>query len=210
MAAMPAYGHIRPIKALARVLHKLEYPITFLTAPRFRGSIESIGVEFVPFGGKATISHEDFNTVFPKRQMLPKGPEIVLHDMEHFFLALIPDQHEALQTVLGRDGLKKKKVVMVGDSTVTGTWPMLHGAFGRRVPVIAIGPVPIVLMSKDTPPFGMAMLSRDVEKNPALNGGAGQIFAPIDVVLQRYLTQYSCIKQRPSDFVMDSWYKLDA
>ena len=206
MAASPGYGHVRPIKALALALHKLGYPITFLAAPMFKASIESTGVEFVSFGGKATLTHHDINTAHPERLKLGKGPEMVIYDTEHIFIAPMADHYAAFQSILNRESLRDKKVVIVSDSTIAGLMPMLLGAPGRRVPIIAIGPMPILVMSKDTPPFGTAMPSQGEEKNLAMNEGVKQVFAPIDLVLQRHLREHGCPIERPSDFVFDNFY----
>ena len=62
----------------------------------------------------------------------------MLHDLKHDFLWLV------IQPVLDRDGLEDERVVILSDSTVWAIWTMLPGAPRRRVPVIVIGPMPVV------------------------------------------------------------------
>ncbi|KAI9708532.1 MAG: hypothetical protein M1820_003994 [Bogoriella megaspora] len=208
MIACPGYGHTRPLKAIAKPLINMGYPITFIGAPQFEKMIESAGAEFYPLQGSAGFNQDDIEIVFPERKKIAPGPELALHDFEHVFLNPLGDQHKSIMDILNRDGLKNKKVVIISDAIITGTFPILLDAPGRRVPIINVGSFPLMMMSRDTTPFGVGLPSQGVEANTAMNEGVKQVFAPLTGILERNLKPFNCKKPLLSDFALDNFYLL--
>ncbi|KAI9685358.1 MAG: hypothetical protein M1822_004489 [Bathelium mastoideum] len=208
MACCPGYGHMRPLKAFAVALRKLGYPITFISSPALRATVESIGVEFIPWGGKAAFCQDDLESKYPERQKLAPGPELAAHDVETFFIGPIVDQHIAIQSLLSRPNLRDKKAVIVSDAVVAGVLPPLLGAPGHRVPVISVGSYPIFINSKDTAPFGMGLQSQGEESNIAMNEAVTHMFKSPQTVLEQGLKQLGCTQKPPSSFPFDNFYLL--
>lgn len=131
LAAVSGYGHVRPLRSLARSLTKVGYPVTFITGHTFRKSLEAIdGVEFVQLQGKADFDPERLDDFFPERATLPKDAMRFVWDLEHYFFAMIPDQHATLHSVLRRPELAQKKIVCVTDATYTGVIPVRGQSVG--------------------------------------------------------------------------------
>jgi len=207
MAAVPAYGHVRPMRSLASSLTERGYPVTFITGRSFRRSLEAIkGVEFIELHGKADIDVARLNELFPERSKLPKNGMGFLWDLEHVFFAALPDQHEALQHVLKRTDLAHKKVVVLADATFGGTIPMLlDSPDTRRVPVVGLGNFPLAVTSKDTAPFGMGLPSQGPEKNMELNAQVTQMMGGVQAFVKRVLEPYQCTKPVPGTQPLDLW-----
>ncbi|KAK5005116.1 hypothetical protein LTR28_008101 [Elasticomyces elasticus] len=203
MAALPGYGHFRPLKALAMGLSELGFRVTFATGSRFQSSTEAAGIEFLPFQGIANMDLENPNDGFSERLNVPEGPQRVIWDMEHIFFASIPDQYAVVQTFLARAEVQNKKVVAVIDGSFFGTLPILLRAPGRRIPVIGIGHFPMMHLSKDTPPFGMALQSSGPEQNAVMNAGVLQMFSDVNKILVDILEGLGCTKPLKYGFFGD-------
>lgn len=206
IAACPGYGHVRPLRAPARSLTKLGWPITFIAGTAFRSGLEAVpGVEYVPLKGISDFDMEHLDDYFPSRANLPKEAFMFIWDMEHIFFASMPDQHDVLQGVLKRPELANKKVVFLGDATYTGVMPMALGSpYARRVPTLGVGAIPLIFQSKDTAPFGMGLPSQGEEQNIKLNEGHTQMLAGVEAALERTLEPYKCTKQMHGRNPMDN------
>lgn len=203
MTALPAYGHVRPLKAVATSLVQHGFPVTFISGTGMKERIESTGAEFVPLSGRADFDMDNLAGAFPEREAIPKGPAVAIWDMENIFYAGIPDQEKTISKVLARPELQSKRVVIVGDSGFLGTLPMLLGAPGRRVPVINMGHFPLMQLSVDCAPFGLGLPSQGREKNIALNEQVTQMFTQVIDTALRLLKPYGCMKSLPSAFPVD-------
>lgn len=65
MSACGGYGHVRPLRSLARDLARRGYAVTFIGCSPFRKSFEAIkGVEFVSFLGDADLK-DDYVVIPP-------------------------------------------------------------------------------------------------------------------------------------------------
>jgi UDP:flavonoid glycosyltransferase YjiC (YdhE family) len=103
LAAFPAFGHVRPVIALASSLVPLGYTVTLITGTSFRDRVEAIqGVEFVPLRGKADF---DFD--------VPFGSATLPFDMEHVFHDGFDEQFEAIKEVIERPDLRNRPTVIV-------------------------------------------------------------------------------------------------
>jgi hypothetical protein len=113
LAAFPAFGHVRPVLALASSLIPLGYTVTLITGTSFRARVEAIqGVEFVPLRGKADFDFDvPFAERFPSR---PSGGSATLpFDMEHVFHDGFDEQFEAVKEVIERPDLRDRPTVIV-------------------------------------------------------------------------------------------------
>jgi hypothetical protein len=113
LAAFPAFGHVRPVLALASSLIPLGYTVTLITGTSFRARVEAIqGVEFVPLRGKADFDFDvPFAERFPGR---PSGGSATLpFDMEHVFHDGFDEQFEVVKEVIERPDLRDRPTVII-------------------------------------------------------------------------------------------------
>ncbi|KAK3669671.1 hypothetical protein LTR78_010423 [Recurvomyces mirabilis] len=208
ISACPGYGHIRPLRSMAQSLSSVGVPMTFITASHFANSLTHIdGLEFVPLSGKANYTMDRLNDYFLDRANQPKGPFQFLWDLEHIFFGCLPEQHAALQSVITRPELARKKIILISDVSFTGPMPMMLESPGtRRVPLIGVSFFPIAVQSKDTAPFGMGLPSQGEAKNMELNAQATAMLTPVRNVLDRVLEPFNCQKPLPHPNPVDCWF----
>ncbi|KAK5125382.1 hypothetical protein LTR85_000491 [Meristemomyces frigidus] len=209
MVATPLYGHVRPMRSLARSLTKRGYHVTFIAGHTFKKSLEAIdSVEYVQLQGNADVDPDRLDDFFPGRSELPKDVMVMLWDLEHIFFGTLAAQHATLESVLRRSDLACKKVVIVADAIYTGLLPMLlDSPDAKRVPVVGLGHFPIALMSKDTAPFGSGLPSQGEERNTAMNAGVIQMMSGVQAAVERILAPYKCAKPLPSRQPMDMVFR---
>lgn len=224
LIALPAFGHVRPVAALATNLAALGYTVTVITGTCFKERVEAIGgVEFVPLKGKA-----DFDFEQPLSERFPDRPaeNTVIFDMEKIFYDGFVDQLETVKEVIERQDLLRRRTVIVQDgcklaalqvmvlaadmrTAFPGTMPIaLRSPKVRHVPIIGIGHFPLGILSKDTAPFGLGLPSQGVETNMKMNEGAIEMFSGIAALERRLLEPYECAKALPTRFHFDNWVQL--
>ncbi|OQN97490.1 hypothetical protein B0A48_16643 [Cryoendolithus antarcticus] len=203
--AVPGYGHVRPLRSLAKSLSKAGYNATFVTGDAFQDSLECIpNVDFHSFQGKANFHPERVFDSWPERAQQPQDATLAVWDIEHVFFGCMDGWFNAMQTVLTRPELAEKRVVIITDGFQTGVLPIsLDTPQARRVPVLAIANFPIVALSKDTPPFGFGLPSQGEEKNEELNKMVEQAFSGVSVVAKSLLQKYNCKREMTVRTPMD-------
>ena len=156
ICATPIYGHVMPIRAIAKELIARDYEVTFLCGSEYKEKIEHIGATFIPLIGDADITEVKIARMveeFIKADPPPPDDEV----MRRGFIEVIPDQHEGVQRAL--EIMTKKepeaRIVILFEGAFRGSLPTLLGA-GEIHPIghIGLGIVPISLSSIDTPPWG--------------------------------------------------------
>lgn len=118
LLAVPVFGHVRPVIALASNLIRLGHTATIVTGTSFKAKMEAIkGVEFVPLQGKADADFEQ-----PLAERFPDRPteNTVLYDMEKVFLDPFHDQAKTVSELLDRPDMRERKVVIVQDGSKYG------------------------------------------------------------------------------------------
>lgn len=113
LIALPAFGHVRPIVALATSLVALGYPVTVISGTSFKERISSIkGVDFVPLKGIADVNFE-----VPISERFPERPteDTILFDTEKIFYEGFHDQFETVKEVIERPDLRDRPTVIVQD-----------------------------------------------------------------------------------------------
>jgi UDP:flavonoid glycosyltransferase YjiC (YdhE family) len=148
------------MRAIAKGLIRLGFPVTFVSGSHYRTAIEEIGATFHPLSGYADFSEPVLATRFPTRALL-SGQDLAAYDNEHLFVRSMPSQYESLQAAL--KDLKAKEpdrnVVLVVDNGFMGILPSMLNAPGMKPEAhITLGILPLALSSIDTAPFGSCLL----------------------------------------------------
>ncbi|ASO20119.1 MGT family glycosyltransferase [Actinoalloteichus hoggarensis] len=161
IAAVPFFGHVRPMRLIAADLVARGHAVTFLTGAAFRAAVEGTGARFVPLPAEADVRPDRF----PDRRRIPTGPARLEYDNQHLFVAPMAAQHAALQALLAEDAAP---AVLLHDTMFLGAWPVRHGAAGvRPAAVVGIGVMPLPMNSADHPPFGSGLVPDDSEEGRA-------------------------------------------
>jgi len=154
ICATPVYGHVMPLRAVARGLIARGYDVTYVTKSEFRDSIEGISASFIPLRGEADLNEEILELFHDSS---PNDDPVVRDDIyRRFFVDVIPSQHEGAQEGL-RMILEKQpgsKVVVLYEGAFKGVLPGILGASGTRpAGYIGVGILPVTLSSIDLKPI---------------------------------------------------------
>ncbi|AOS63266.1 glycosyltransferase [Actinoalloteichus hymeniacidonis] len=156
LCAIPVYGHVMPLRRIARDLVERGYDVLFLTGSLFRTAIEQTGARFCPLPAEADIV-TGFDELFPERETIRSPAERLEFDAQHVFARPMVAQHQAIQALLAEDGAEP--TIILHDTVFLGVWPIRHGAPGiEPLGVVGIGVVPLPLADIDHAPFGYGLL----------------------------------------------------
>jgi UDP:flavonoid glycosyltransferase YjiC (YdhE family) len=205
VAAAPANGHFRPMRAIAADLVQRGHDVTVTSGSQFGAAAEAAGARFVPLGGIADFHADDEEKNFPEIADIPPGPERLGFGIRNSFLRPMPDQHRTLQALLSEmDG---ESVVLLHELGFLGAWPVRFGAPGLRpAAVVGVGVVPLTLSSEDLAPFGMGLppdsSPEGKARNRAANEAMREVFATTQDYLREVLVTVGATEEPP--FVMDA------
>lgn len=152
LCAPPMHGHVTPVIELARGLLARGAEVTVLTGRRYEDTVVRSGITFAPLPAEADYDDSDLEEWLPGRQAV-KGLRAMRNEMIGMFARVLPGQWRAVQALLASqrfDGI-------IGDATFTGLAPYSSRPAAERLPVIGVSPIPVVMSSVDTGPFGMVL-----------------------------------------------------
>ncbi|MFG1915021.1 glycosyltransferase [Micromonospora sp. NPDC048898] len=205
IAAVPIYGHVAPMRAIAVDLIRRGHRVTFITGSLFRDAVDEPGMDFIPLTGLADYDITKIDELWPTRASIPPGPQRFDFDLQ-VFVDGMPYQHEALQDALAKAG--DEPTVVLYDTMFFGAAPILLGAPGiRPAGVVGVGVVPLMITSVDTAPFGMGAPPDSSEEGRARNSEtnamvAAQVFKDSQSHLVDTLRGLGATEQPP--FILDS------
>ncbi|KAK4215598.1 MGT family glycosyltransferase [Rhypophila decipiens] len=147
-----------------------------------------------------------------------QGPACFSHDLVHIFCRSVPSQYAAIQRALALLGApdRDKPIILMTESLNFGALPLTLGAPGLKpTAFIAIGLNPILLTSKDHPPFGSGMLPDNSPEGRERNTAANQIQQTVTFAKaqEEFLAALSAVGVPAKNlskvpFLLDSLYSL--
>jgi MGT family glycosyltransferase len=147
-AVFPVTGHVNPGLPIARELVRRGHDVRWYTTPRFRAAAEAAGARVVPYRRAAEIDE----TRFDQFEGRPKsGIRQLQWDVEHIFIGIVPGQVADLEEELRREPAD----VIVADNA-----SLVAAVVSERlgIPFVCFGVTAMGLSSRDTAPFGMALM----------------------------------------------------
>lgn len=154
ICATPVYGHVMPLRAVARAITARGYDVTFLTGSEYKQSIEGTGATFVSLRGEADLAEERIEHFhgLVRGDNPPSKDEV----NRRFVIDVLPAQHEGIQE--GMKLIQEKapgaKIVVVFEGMFKGVLPGICGAPGiRPAGYIGVGIIPVFLSSIDLKPI---------------------------------------------------------
>jgi MGT family glycosyltransferase len=121
----------------------LGHTVTFHTGEVFRLQVETTGLRFAGMTGRANIDYRDPGNSAQREKLTER--DRILHNLKHWFIEPLPDQHRRLQQILGETPVD----LIMTSSMYLGCFPMLLGPGETRPPVIGCGVTPLILRSID-------------------------------------------------------------
>lgn len=148
-ATVPVEGHVHPLLPIATELTGRGHRVTWLTGRRFRRTVESTGASHAALDAAHDPGEAGLVDRFPDRDRL-SGLARLTYDIKHVFIDEIPLQAADLEQVAA--GLDAH--ALVADVRFVGA-----AAFHQRtgLPWATVGITPLVLPSRELPPFGSGL-----------------------------------------------------
>jgi UDP:flavonoid glycosyltransferase YjiC (YdhE family) len=149
-ACVPAEGHFNPLTGLAKHLKSVGYDVRWYTAARYEKKLQELGIPFYGFDKAVDMMAGEPDTAFPERAKLKSQVGKLNFDMEHFFIKRGPEYFADIQEIHKTFAFD----LLIADVTFTGT---VFVKDLMKIPVIAIGVMPLIETSKDLAPTGLGM-----------------------------------------------------
>jgi MGT family glycosyltransferase len=153
--------------------------VRFLTGSRFADAVAATGATHVSLPAEADFDdlklRDDQDALFPERRGL-KGTKALAFDIEHVFARPGRSQYDAVIELLA----DRSADALVTDPAFAGGALLTSVPRDRRPPVVVAGVVPLMLMSRDTAPYGAGLPPARVAnrlRNRLLAAMAGRITA---------------------------------
>jgi MGT family glycosyltransferase len=150
IASVPADGHVNPLTGLAKYLQSIGCDVRWYTSEIYADKIEDLEIPFYPFNRAVDINSGNVAKVFPERTLIADAVEKLDYDMLHIFAKRGIEYLEDIQAIYQSFPFD----LMIADSLFTGI-PLVRGKM--KIPVIAVGVIPLATNSVDLAPYGMAL-----------------------------------------------------
>ncbi|KAF4636582.1 hypothetical protein G7Y89_g1501 [Cudoniella acicularis] len=207
----PIYGHVSPIRAIAKGLISKGYEVTFVSSSHWRKIVEEIGASYVSIEGYGDYYEAELESRWPERFKLPPGPIQLKYDIENTFIKCIPSQHEAMQVALKqlKEQHPDRPIIQLSEAAFFGALPVVNGA-GSVKPeaTLGVGIIPMTLSSVDLAPFGPGIppdsSPEGLKRNKAMAAGFQQAFTETESL---FASQFEIVgAKKPSHSLFDAPY----
>jgi UDP:flavonoid glycosyltransferase YjiC (YdhE family) len=187
-ANFPADGHFNPLTSLAVQLKKIGCDVRWYTSATYTGKLKKLNIHHYPFKKAVDVSNNDFDKAFPERKKKKTQISKLKFDIINAFILRGPEYYADIMDIYKEFEFD----IMVADCAFTG---IVFVKELMKIPVIAIGVLPLTENSKDLPPSGLGM-----EPSSTLTGKMKQallrgitslfIFRGPNKVMHRLLDKY--------------------
>ncbi len=151
VSALPAAGHVRPALPVVAALVADGHDVLFYTGADYRDLVVGTGATFAPIvRGQDYAGLSDPAEAFPGRADVKPGIKQLAFDMEHLFIAPIPDYVADLEELVAAF----EPDVLVGDF---GSLALTFVAERTGLPLAMFGVTALTVSSVDTAPFGTGL-----------------------------------------------------
>jgi len=148
-AVFPVSGHINPGLPIARELIRHGHDVRWYSTPRFKASIEKAGARFVPYKRAFAFDEEHVDQL--EGRPAAGGLKQLQWDLEHLFVAQLPNQFADIEEELRRE---PADAILSDNASIVCT--LVSEKLG--IPFMVFGITIMSFSSRDTAPFGLAMM----------------------------------------------------
>jgi MGT family glycosyltransferase len=170
--------------AVAQHLKSVGHNVTFNTSENFRGKVESTGIRFVAMTGKANYDYRRLNDLQQDSNLSDADQQ--LHVLRTWLVETIPDQHQVIQQILRETATH----LLLVDTGLWGSFPILLGPREERPPVIGCGVNPMMLRSRDSgmisPPANTPEGREILEEDQRIRAALQPLGDAIDSIMRPY------------------------
>jgi MGT family glycosyltransferase len=149
-ASVPADGHVNPLTGLAKYLQSIGCDVRWYTSEIYTDKMEDLEIPLYPFKRAVDINASNVAEMLSGRALIADPVEKLDYDMLHVFAKRGSEYLEDIQAIYQSFPFD----LMIADSLFTGI-PFVR--VKMKIPVVAIGVVPLAASSVDLAPYGMAL-----------------------------------------------------
>jgi MGT family glycosyltransferase len=149
-ACVPADGHFNPLTGLARYLADRGCDVRWYTSVHYREKVRSLGLQHYPLKKAMDIYPSDIDKVFPERKKHRSQISKLVFDLVEIFILRSPEYYEDLKDIHSEFPFD----AMVCDIAFGGSLFVIDK---MKIPVFAMGILPLCETSRDLPPAGLGM-----------------------------------------------------
>ncbi|RYY99400.1 MAG: glycosyltransferase [Chitinophagaceae bacterium] len=150
-ASVPADGHFNPLTGLARYLADRGCDVRWYTSVHYAPKLRSLGIPHYPLHKALDLAGgEQMAELFPAREKERTQLKKLVFDLIHVFTLRAPEYFEDIEAIRKDFAFE----AMVCDVTF-GAIPFVTDKM--RIPVFAMGIIPLTETSRDLPPAGLGL-----------------------------------------------------
>lgn len=149
-ANFPADGHFNPLTGLAVHLRDAGHEVRWYTSQTFTQKLRKLGIQHYPFKKAVDVAGNDFDATFPGRKKCKTQVSKLKFDMIHAFILRGPEYYQDIAAIYEEYPFD----MVIADCAFPGV-PFIKELM--KVPVLAIGVLPLNETSRDLPPAGLGM-----------------------------------------------------
>ncbi|HEX3768267.1 MAG TPA: nucleotide disphospho-sugar-binding domain-containing protein [Puia sp.] len=149
-AAVPADGHFNPMIRLAKHMQKAGYDVRWYAATKYEDKLNKLKIPMFRFRKDLDTTIGEAETIFPERTKIKSALGRLRFDLEEFFIKRGPVYFEDIREIYKTFPFD----LFVSDIAFTGS---IFVKQILKIPVIAIGVLPLIETSKDLAPSGLGM-----------------------------------------------------
>lgn len=149
MATIPSGSHNTQGALIARALVERGHAVSWYSGPGFRSKIEATGARYLPLDAGLDFEDSTINEQFPDRQRY-SGLRQMKWDIKHVVFDASIGYTRDIVEIEARDNFD----LILGD---VGAPAPVFASELTGLPCALYGPIPLMLRSRDTAPFGTAL-----------------------------------------------------
>ncbi|HET7001168.1 MAG TPA: glycosyltransferase, partial [Puia sp.] len=149
-ATVPADGHFNPMIPLAKHMQKAGYDVRWYAATKYEYKLNELKIPMFRFRRELDVTISEAETAFPERAKIKSALGRLRFDLEEFFIKRGPVYFEDIQKIYKTFPFD----LFVSDIAFTGN---IFVKQILKIPVIAIGVLPLIETSKDLAPSGLGL-----------------------------------------------------
>lgn len=199
-ANFPGDGHFNPLTSLAVHLKQQGHDVRWYTSQAYAGKLRQLQIPHYPFKNAMDLSGDLLEEVFPGRNKKSSQLGKLKFDIINAFILRAPEYYADIKALYKEFAFE----LLIADCAFTGI-PFVKELM--KIPVAAIGVLPLSETSKDLPPPGMGMTPAGsfvgkVRQSFLRKLARNVIFREPNRVLYAVLDQYKIPHHRESLFDM--------
>jgi UDP:flavonoid glycosyltransferase YjiC (YdhE family) len=150
-AAVPADGHINPLTGIAKFLQSNGFDVRWYTSISYAEKLKQMEIPHYTFKKAMEVTASNVDELFPERSKIKNSIKKLNYDLKNFFILRSTEYLDDMQEIYKSFPFD----LLIADCLFTAI-PLVKEYM--KIPVIAVGIVPVMEESKDLGPSGLGLI----------------------------------------------------